>query len=98
METRRQVDDRRLQEVGVVRTQVQLAELIRQAQAPVVRDVEEVSDEADTRAFVNHPWIICVQIELTVERRASQLTATANGNFAGIQVNRMWKKLTDRYA
>src|SRR6185295_58682 len=98
VETRRQIDDRRLQEVGIVRVEIKLAELIWQTQTPVVRDVEEVGDEADARAFIDHPRIVCMQIQLAVERRASQLTTTANGNFAGVQINRVWKKLADRYA
>src|SRR5689334_8148338 len=98
METRRQIDGRRLQEVGIVRAEIELAELVRQTQTTIVRHVEEVSDEADARAFIDHPRVICMQIQLVIERRASQLTATANGNLAGVQINRVWQKFADRYA
>ena len=89
MESRRQIDNRRLEEVGVVLAKIELAKLIRQTQAPVVGNVEEVGDKADSRALVDHPRIIRVQIELCEKGRASQFTAAANGNLTGIQVNRM---------
>ena len=60
METRRQVNDRRLQEVGIVFAKIELAELIRQAQPAVVGDVEEIGDEADSRTLIDHPRIIRV--------------------------------------
>ena len=92
MKPRRQIDNRRLEEVGVVLTKIKLAKLIRQAPAPVLCHVEEVGNEADSRTLVDHPRIIRVQIELRVKGRASELAAAANGNLTGIQVNRMRQK------
>ena len=71
METRRQINDRRLQEVGIVFAEIELSELIRQSQTTIVGDVEKVSDKADALPFVNRERNIGVQIELSVERRAS---------------------------
>ena|SRR5690349_829379 len=98
METRRQTDDRRLQKVGIVGAQIELSELIRQAQSAIVGDVEEVSDEADALAFIDRERNVRVQIELRVERRASQLTSSADGDFTSVQVHRVRQKLADRYA
>ena len=89
MESRRQIDNRRLEKVGIVLAKIELAKLIRQAQAPVVCNVEEVRDEADSRAFVDHPRIIRVQIKLIKERRPSEFAATAHRNLTSVQVNRM---------
>ena len=89
METRRQVNDRRLQEVGIVFAKIELAELIRQAQPAVVGHVEEIGDEADPRTLVDHPRIIRVQIELREERRTTEFASSTNGNLTGIQINRM---------
>ena len=97
METRRQVNDRRLQEVGIVFAKIQLSELIRQTETTIVGDVKEVSNEADACAFVNRERNVRVQVELAVERRASQLTSSTHGHFTGVQVNRMRQKLADRY-
>src|SRR6185369_4113384 len=41
---------------------------------------------------------IGVQIELIVERRASQFASSSNRNLTSIEVNRMRQKLADRYA
>jgi len=98
MVTRSQTYNRRLQEVRIVCAKIELAELIRQPQAPVVSDVKEVGDKADSRAFVDHPRIIRVKIKLAEERRAAELTSSAHRNFTGIEINRVWKKLADRYA
>ena len=55
METRGQTNDRRLQEIRIVFLEIQLTKLIRQTQTPVVRDVEEISDEADSlRSLITH--------------------------------------------
>ena len=67
MVARRQTDNRRLQEVRIVCAKIQLAELIRQPQATVVSDVKEVGDKADSRAVVDHPRIIRVEIKLAKE-------------------------------
>ena len=77
--------------------QIQLAELIQVAQAPVVCDVEEVSNEANLRAFVDHPRIICVQIELSEERSPPEFASSTRRNYASVQVNRMRQILADRY-
>ena len=98
METRSQIDNRRLQEVRIVFAEIELAELIRQPQTPVVGYVEEVSNEADASALVDHPRIIRVQIELSEERRAPKFAAPAYRNLTGIQVNRMRQILADRYS
>jgi len=95
---RRQIDDRRLQEVGIVFAEIQLSELIRQTETTIVGDVKEVSNEADACAFVNRERNVRVQVELAVERRASQLTSSTHGHFTGVQVNRMRQELADRYA
>src|SRR5688572_14460286 len=98
MKSRRQIDNRRLEKVGIVFAEIELAELIRQAQTTIIRHVEEVGDEADARAFVDHPRIVNVQIQLGIERRTAKLTTTADRNLTRIQVNRMWQKFADRYA
>ena len=98
METRRQIDGRRLQEVGIVRAEIELAELIRQTQTTVVRHVEEVRDKADSRTIVDRERNIRVQIELGVERRPSELTASTHRDFTGIQVNGMRQVFANRYA
>lgn len=97
MVARRQTDNRWLQEVRIVCAKIQLAELIRQPQAPVVSDVKEVGDKADSRAVVDHPRIIRVEIELGKERRTSELASAAYRNFTGIEINRVWKVLANRY-
>ena len=98
METRRQIDDRRLQKVGIVSAKIELSELIRQTQSAIVSDIEEVSNEADALAFIDRERNVRVQIELRVERRASQLTSSTHGNFTSVQVDRVRQKLADRYA
>ena len=72
MKSRGQIDDRRLQEVRIVFAEIQLSELIRQPQPTVVCNVKEVSNEADSRAFVDHPRIIRVQIELEYRTACGQ--------------------------
>ena len=98
MVARRQTDNRWLQEVRIVCAKIQLAELIRQPQAPVVSDVKEVGDKADSRAVVDHPGIIRVEIKLAEERRSAEFASSAHRNFTGIEINRVWKKLTNGYA
>ena len=49
MKSRRQIDNRRLEEVGIVFAEIELSELIRQTQATIIRHVKEVGDEADAR-------------------------------------------------
>src|SRR6185369_15722665 len=53
VETRRQINDRRLQEVGVVFAEIELSELIRQTQTTIVCDVEKVSNEADACTLID---------------------------------------------
>src|SRR6185503_13974181 len=98
METRRQVNDRRLQEVGIVFAKIELAKLIRQAQLAAVGNVEEIGDEAYSRVLVDHPRIIRVQIELREKRRPTEFPTTTNRNFTGIQINRMRQIFADRDA
>jgi hypothetical protein len=64
VKSRRQIDRRRLEKVGIDLAEIELPELIRQTHTTIIRDVEEVGDETDLRAFIDHPRLICVQIQL----------------------------------
>src|ERR1044072_7524974 len=97
METRSQTNNRRLQEVRIVFAKIQLAELIRKPQTPVVSNVEEVGDKADSSAVVDHPRIIRMEIKLGEERCASKFASSTHRNFTRVEINRVWKILANRY-
>src|SRR5688572_22830152 len=98
MKSRRQIDNRRLEKVGIVFAEIELSELIRQTQATIIRHVKKVGDETDACALVDDPRVIYVEIQLSIERRPAKLTTTPDRNLTGIQVNRMRQKFADRYA
>ena len=65
--------DLRLEKVWIICAEIKLPELIRQQHLAAVGYVEEVSNEAEFRAFANLPRIVCVQIKFGEKWRTAQL-------------------------
>jgi len=84
MITRGQIDDRRLQKVGIVFSKIQLTELVGQSHSSIVGDVEEVGNEAYFRPFIDHPWIVGMQVELREERSSTKFATTTHRNLPGV--------------
>src|SRR5437870_1074277 len=97
-EVERCTERSRFAEVHVEHTSLALEVLINQPNWPAVEDVEEVSDEADSLAFVQLPRIVHVKIKLSEERGATQRTTTPDRNLAGVQIRRMCAELAERHA
>jgi hypothetical protein len=88
----------RLAEVGIDLSCSGLTELIIQSDPPVVRHIEEVSDEGHSYALSDPEGIVCVQIELREERRPAETASSPDWNLAGTEVDRMGQKFAERNA
>jgi len=84
--------------VGIQLTRSAFPELIDDKDTAVVGDIKEVSHQLQFHLLSQADRVVSMKVDLGVERRATQLTATTNGYLARIQIYRMGKELAKRYA
>src|SRR5262249_11397185 len=80
---------RRFTKIGVLTSEGGITILVHQPDLLAIGDIEEITDHTQFHSLTDSERIIGVQIQTRGEWRATELTASAERNLAGVEIDRV---------